>query len=252
MKFIGLGNYVYLFTKDLVFYTALKNTFIFAFGCVLIQLPFGFVLAYLLSGKMKGAKYYRNAYFLPVIISGTSIGLLWQFIFNGERGLLNQLIRLFTGTAFQKEWLSDAGFAIYAVVISVGWQYIGYHMVIFLAGISTISQEVIESARIDGAGGWQVLTRIVLPLVKPFAVISLILAMTGSVKAFDNVIALTGGGPAHASDVLALRMYDTAFHEMRYGIGSTYSVLLLMINILFTLLFSAILKERDPNGGRTR
>jgi raffinose/stachyose/melibiose transport system permease protein len=245
MEFVGLDNYVYLFTKDLMFNIAFKNTFIFAFGCILIQLPLGFLLAYLLSGKLSWAKFYRNSYFLPVIMSGTSIGMLWQFIFHGDLGLLNNLIRMFGYEGYDKEWLSDSGFAIYAVIISVGWQYIGYHMVIFLAGISTISHEVIESSRIDGANGWRVMTSIVLPLVKPFAVISLILAMTGSVKAFDNVIALTGGGPAHASDVLALRMYDTAFHEMRYGIGSTYSVILLLLNIVFTLVFSLILRERN-------
>jgi raffinose/stachyose/melibiose transport system permease protein len=244
MEFNGLRNYVDLITYDTIFLTALKNTFIFSFGCVLLQIPSGFLLAYLLSTKMRGAKFFRGTYFLPVIISGTSIGLLWQFIYNGNQGMLNAIIRLFGDESFNKEWLSDPVFAIYGVLISVSWQYFGYHMVIFLAGISTISQDIEESARIDGANGWQVLWHITLPLVKPFVIISLILAMTGSVKAFDNVIALTGGGPAHASDVLALHMYNTAFHEMRYGYGSAISVVLLVLNVLFTLIFSLFLRER--------
>lgn len=243
-EFIGLNNYSNLLARDTIFLTALKNTFIFSFGCILLQLPAGFILAYLLSGKMRGTKFYRGTYFMPVIISGTSIGLLWQFIYNGNHGMLNALIQLFGDPAFNKEWLSDPAFAIYGVLISVSWQYFGYHMVIFLAGISTISGEVVESARIDGASGRQVLWHITLPLVKPFLVISLVLAMTGSVKAFDNVISLTGGGPAHASDVLALHMYNTAFHEMRYGYGSAISVILFVLNVAFTVLFSLLLKEK--------
>lgn len=244
MEFIGLDNYVHLFTNDTIFYTALKNTFIFAFGCILLQLPLALLLAFLLSGKLRGSKFFRNSYFLPVIISGTSIGLLWQFIYHGEIGMLNAIIRLMGFADFSKDWLSDPQFAIYAVLFSVSWQYFGYHMVIFLAGMSTISTDVVEAARIDGANGFDLFSKITLPLIKPFAVISLILALTGSVKAFDNVIALTGGGPAHASEVLALHMYNTAFHEMRYGYGSSISVILLTLNILFTVIFSLLLRER--------
>ncbi|WP_261381751.1 carbohydrate ABC transporter permease [Paenibacillus cremeus] len=244
-EFIGLDNYKTMFTHDAIFLNALKNTFIFSFGCILLQLPLAFLLAYWLSSGIKGTKFFRGTYFLPVIISGTSIGLLWQFIYNGNHGLLNAIIQWLGWPGFHKDWLSDPKFAIYGVLISVSWQFFGYHMVIFLAGISTISSEVIESAKIDGASGWQVLWGIVLPLVKPFLVISLVLAMTGSVKAFDNVISLTGGGPAHASDVLALHMYNTAFHEMRYGYGSAVSVVLFVLNILFTVMFSFLLRERN-------
>lgn len=248
LDFIGFDNYIRLFVHDTIFKTALKNTFIFAFGCIILQLPLGFFLAFLLSGKLRGTKIFRNSYFLPVIISGTSIGLMWQFIYHADIGMINGIIRMFGFPNFGKDWLSDPGFAIYAVIISVSWQYFGYHMIIFLSGISTISNEVIESARIDGASGARVLWHIVLPLIKPFTVISLILAMTGSVKAFDNVISLTGGGPAHASDVLALHMYNTAFHEMRYGYGSAISVILFLLNVVFTIMFSLLLRERNKEG----
>jgi raffinose/stachyose/melibiose transport system permease protein len=248
MRFIGLDNYVRLFTSDFIFITALKNTFIFAFGCLILQLPLGFWLAYILSGKMKGSQFFRNSYFLPVVISGTSIGLLWQFIYDADNGLINTIVRLLGFSGFSKEWLSDPNFAIYGIIISVSWQFFGYHMIIYLAGITTISNEVIESARMDGATGRTIITRIVIPLVKPFIVVSLILALTGSVKAFDNVVSLTGGGPAHSSEVLALHMYNVAFHEMRYGYGNAIAVILFLLNIGFTLLV-LLLQRNNANQG---
>lgn len=244
MKFVGFANYERLLSLDFIFAIAFKNTIVFAIGCILLQLPLAFFLANLLSGNMKGRNFFRNAFFIPVIISGTSIGLLWQFIYDGNRGLINTLLGLVGFHELGREWLSDPSFAIYGVLISVSWQFFGYHMIIYLAGITTIQNEIIESARIDGANGLRLLLHINIPLVKPFIVISLILALTGSVKAFDNVIALTGGGPAHASEVLALHMYNTAFHEMRYGYGNAIGTILFIMNLFFTLLIGLLMKER--------
>ncbi|MCZ8513190.1 sugar ABC transporter permease [Paenibacillus filicis] len=242
--FIGFKNYSDLFGHDDVFLLSLKNTLIFSLGCIVLQLPLAFLLANLLNGRIRAAHFFRNVYFFPVIISGTSVGLLFLFIFHSEMGLLNMIIRLLGNAVFDKDWLSDPVFAIYGPIIALSWQYFGYHMVIYLTGMSTISKDTYESATIDGANSIQTLFHITLPLVKPFIVISLILCLTGSVKAFDTVISLTGGGPAHHSDVLALHMYNTAFVEMRYGYGSAVAVVLFMLNILFTLALSAFARER--------
>jgi raffinose/stachyose/melibiose transport system permease protein len=245
MKFIGLDNYVRLFTIDTIFMTALKNTLIFATLCIILQIPLALCLAYILSGKIKGARFFRNSFFMPVIISGTAVGLMWQFFYHGEMGLINILIRSLGFEDFSAHWISDPNFAIYAVIISVSWQYFGYHMIILLSGMSTISSDIMEAAKIDGANAWDVFIRITVPLIKPFLVISLVLALTGSVKSFDNVIALTGGGPSHASSVLALHMYNSSFWHNKYGYGSAIAVILLILNLFFTLVFSIFLKERN-------
>lgn len=249
-EFVGFGNYVRLITHDYIFAMAFKNTLIFAAGCLVLQLPLAFWLANILSGKMRGSQFFRNSYFLPVIISGTSIGLLWRFIYDGNNGLINTIVRMLGNPDYAKEWLSDPSFALYGVMISVSWQYFGYHMIIYLAGITTINNEIIESARIDGANGFRVIMHIIVPLVKPFIVISLILSLTGSVKAFDNVLALTGGGPAHSSEVLALHMYNTAFHEMRYGYGNAVGAILFVMNLGFTLLLGLLMNERTTKRRR--
>jgi len=242
--FIGLKNYADLFFHDDIFLLSLRNTLIFSLGCIVLQLPIAFLLANLLNGGIRGLHFFRNVYFFPVIISGTSVGLLFLFVFHSDIGLLNLFIRLLGNAAFDKDWLSDPKLAIYGPIIALSWQYFGYHMVIYLTGMSTVSKETYESAKIDGANSVQTLFHITLPLVKPFIIISLILCLTGSVKAFDTVISLTGGGPAHHSDVLALHMYNTAFVEMRYGYGSAVAVVLLLLNILFTLALSLLARER--------
>jgi raffinose/stachyose/melibiose transport system permease protein len=245
MRFLGFDNYIRLFTIDTIFLTALKNTFIFAIGCIILQLPLALFLAYILSGKIKGSRFFRNSFFMPVIISGTAVGLMWQFFYHGDMGIINIMIRSLGFSDFSAHWISDANFAIYAVIISVSWQYFGYHMIILLAGMSTISNDVMEAARIDGANGWNIFLLITIPLIKPFLIISLILALTGSVKSFDNVIALTGGGPSHASSVLALHMYNSSFWHGKYGYGSAIAVILLILNLAFTLFFSTFLRKKN-------
>lgn len=243
--FIGLSNYINLFTIDTIFFTALKNTLIFAGVCIVLQIPLALFLAYILSGKVKGARFFRNSFFMPVIISGTAVGLMWQFFYHGEMGLINLLIRTLGFSDFSAHWISDPKYAIYAVIISVSWQYFGYHMIILLAGMSTIPDDLLEAAKIDGANGWDIFICITIPLIKPFLIISLILALTGSVKSFDNVIALTGGGPSHASSVLALHMYNSSFWHSKYGYGSAIAVILLILNLFFTLIFSVFMKEKN-------
>ncbi|MEK3911585.1 carbohydrate ABC transporter permease [Paenibacillus sp. FSL H7-0331] len=242
--FVGLKNYSDLFINDNIFMMSLKNTLIFSFGCIVLQLPLAFLLANLLNGGVRAVNFFRNVYFFPVIISGTSVGLLFLFIFHSDMGLLNMMIRVLGYTGFDKDWLSDSKFAIYGPIIALSWQYFGYHMVIYLTGMSTISKDTFESAKIDGVNGAQMLLHITLPLIKPFIIISLVLCLTGSVKAFDTVISLTGGGPAHHSDVLALHMYNTAFVQMRYGYGSAVAVVLLMMNIIFSVTLSIFARER--------
>ncbi|WP_313639096.1 sugar ABC transporter permease [Paenibacillus sp.] len=248
--FVAFDNFRELFTMDDTFVLALKNTFLFTIESVLLQLPLAFILAYILtSKKLRGAMFFRNAFFTPVIISGTAVGLLFQFIYHSDIGLINKIVQIFGYSDFDKAWLSDPSFAIHAVIISVSWQYFGYHLIIFLAGMSTIHNEVLESARVDGASEWRMIWHMVLPLMKPFLMISLVLITTSSVKSFDNVIALTEGGPAHSSTVLALHMYNTSFQQMRYGYGSAISVLLLVLNMIFTLLITLAFKQRKENGG---
>lgn len=245
MKFIGLKNYIELFAKDPFFYLILKNTVIFVVVCIVLQLPLAMILAFWLhNSPLIGKKLFRNVFFLPTVLSGTAIGLLWQFLYQPQIGLINAAIRMIGVSHFSKAWLADPTFAIYAVAVCVSWQFFGYHMVIYLAGMSTIEPEIMESARIDGASSWSLFRYVALPMIRPFLQISIVLITTSSLKVFDNVVALTGGGPGNDSTVLALYMYNNAFLYMRYGYASAIATILLVLNILLTLSISYAFRER--------
>jgi raffinose/stachyose/melibiose transport system permease protein len=235
--YIGLQNYTNLFTGDPEFVHSLVNTFYLTAGCVVLQLPLAFLLAFWLgTGSLRGTRFFRSVYFFPVAISGAAVGLIWQFLYQPKLGLIDAIVRVFGFKSFSYAWLASPHVAIWAVVISVSWQYFGYHLLIFTAGMSTIPTNLLDAARVDGAGEWRQATRIVLPMMKPFVVVSFILITTSSISSFANVISLTDGGPGTSSTVLALEMYQNAFFYSRYGYGAAIGVVLTVLNILVTVV----------------
>lgn len=150
--------------------------------------------------------------------------------------MVDELVRLLGFHSFQFAWLANQRAAIWAVVIAVSWQYFGYHLLIFTAGMSTVPGTLLDAAKVDGANDWRLATRIVAPLVKPFITVSLILITTSSITSFASVIALTGGGPGYSSSVLSLEMYQNAMFYSRYGYGSAIAVVLTVMNILAVIV----------------
>ena len=199
------------------------------------QLPF--ILAFWLStSKLRYARFFRSVYFFPVAISGVAVGLIWQFLYQPKLGIVDEVVRLLGFHSFQFAWLANRNAAIWAVVIAVSWQYFGYHLLIFTAGMSTVPGSLLDAAKVDGANELRLVTRIVAPLVKPFITVSLILITTSSITSFASVIALTGGGPGYSSSVLSLEMYQNALFYSRYGYGSAIAVVLTVMNILAVIV----------------
>ena len=220
-----------------MFRTRSLNTFYLVIGCIILQLPIAFLLAFWLStSKLRHARIFRSVYFFPVAISGVAVGLIWQFLYQPKLGMVDEVVRLFGFHNFQFAWLASQRAAIWAVVISVSWQYFGYHLLIFTAGMSTVPGSLLDAAKVDGANEWRLATRIVAPLVKPFITVSLILITTSSITSFASVIALTGGGPGYSSTVLSLEMYQNAMFYSRYGYGSAIAVVLTVMNILAVII----------------
>lgn len=243
--FIGWDNYAQLFGNDPHFVRAVTNTLLFAVGSFLLQIPFAFFIANILLGLKKHAGVFRSIFFFPCLLSATAVSLLWRFIYHPNIGLLNYVLSALSLDALTKSWLSNPDTALAAVMFSVAWQWFGYHMVIFMTGISSIPQELFECAKMEGATGWQTVRHITLPLVKPFIRISTILITTSSVKAFDSIYVLTGGGPNNASTVLALQMYNRAFKQMKYGYGSAISVLLMITAVILVLILQRMLRSEE-------
>ena len=242
--FIGLANYRELFTSNSIgFMKALRNSLLLAALSVFLQLPLALGLALILGRKIKGERLFLSVYFMPVLISTVVIGQLWLKIYNPDYGILNVFLRSVGLGKFAKIWLGTKKTALGAAFVPILWQYVGYHMLLLYAGVKSVPPELREAAMIDGATAAQVDRYIVLPNIKPIIRVSVIFAVTGSLKSFDLIYVLTNGGPQHATEVPSTLMINMLFLRNRYGMGSTIAVLLIVLCFAFALLISAFFRE---------
>jgi raffinose/stachyose/melibiose transport system permease protein len=244
-KFVGIDNFVRLFTQDDIFKTGLKNTFLLMFLSLIIQTPLAIALAIALSGKVKGGRYFKTVYFIPNILASVAVGLLWSFIYNPDFGIINRLLEGIGLEKYAGLWLADEKTVLGSIIIVICWQFIGYHMIIYLAAVENIPQGLHEIATIDGANSWKRVWYIILPLIKPMIAIDTVLMATGSLRFFDLIYVMSNGGPNHSSEVLALYMYYKSFRDMQYGYGSSVAVVLLALCLLVAFLLGKIFRSED-------
>ncbi len=243
MQFIGLQNYIELFTNQAVnFPQALLNAVFFAVVSIVIQMPLSLTLALLLAKKRKGSRFFLTVFFIPVLMSTVVIGQLWLKIYNPDYGILNVAFNALGLDSWTRVWLGDRSIALVATFIPILWQYTGYHMLLMYAGINSVPAEIQEAALIDGATEWQVNSRIILPMIKPVLRVCVIISVTGSLKVFDLIYILTNGGPAHATEVPSTLLVQMLFLRNRYGFGSAIAVLLIFLCFLFAVILRKTLK----------
>ena len=243
-KYIGLANYQELFTsKSINIMRALKNAMLLAALSTLIQLPFALWLALKLSRKPLGDRFYLSVYFMPVLISTVVIGQLWIKIYNPDYGVLNLFLRSLGLESWTRVWLGDKATALGAAFVPILWQYVGYHMLLMYAGIKGVPPELNEAAMIDGCTEGQVNRYIIIPYIRPILRVSVIFAVTGSLKSFDLIYVLTNGGPNHATEVPSTLMINLLFLRNRYGMGSTIAVMLIVLCFVFAIIINMIFKE---------
>ncbi len=246
MTFIGLKNYKELFTSNSIgFLKALRNSLLLAGLSVFLQLPLALALALTLGKKIKGERLFLSVYFMPVLISTVVIGQLWLKIYNPDYGILNVFLRAIGREDWAKIWLGDKKTVLGAVFVPTLWQYVGYHMLLLYGGVKSVPQELREAAMLDGASDSQINRYIVLPYIKPIIRISVIFAVTGSLKSFDLIYVLTNGGPMHMTEVPSTLMISMLFLRNRYGMGSTIAVMLIVLCFGFALLINAIFREEE-------
>lgn len=244
--FTGFDNYKELFlTNSDGFWRAVKNSLIFAAGSVFVQLPISLILALILARGVKGERFYVSVYFIPVLISTVVIGQLWMKIYNPQYGLLNTVLRSMGLDMLAGNWLGDTKKVIFAVIVPVLWQYIGYHMLLMYASVRSISEEIFEAARIDGANGIQTALHITIPLMKPILKVCVTFAVVGSLKNFDLVYVMTGGGPAGASQLPSTLMVETIFSRNMYGYGSSMAIFIILECFLFAWLIRKAFRDNE-------
>ena len=242
--FVGIQNYIELFTeKSLGFGPTVRNAFIFAGLSVFLQLPLALLLALTLAKGIKGERFFVAVFFIPVLLSTTVIGQLWMKIYNPQYGIVNSFCMPSVLTHGARP-LGDQNM-LAACFIPMLWQYVGYHMLLMYAGIKSLSPDIREAPKIDGANDHQLSRYITIPMIKPVLRMCVIFAVTGSLKAFDLIYVLTGGGPAHASEVPSTLMINMIFDRSRYGLGSSIAMFIIFLCFFFAIL----IKTLFSNGG---
>lgn len=247
---VGFGNYKELFSSTegvnaIGFIKAMGNSLLLAILSVFIQLPLSLGLALMLGRGIKGERAFLSIYFMPVLISTVVIGQLWLKIYNPSYGILNVMLRGMGLDSLAKTWLGKTETALGACFVPVLWQYVGYHMLLMYAGVKSVPTELREAAMLDGATDGQINRFIVIPYIKPILKVSVIFAVTGSLKSFDLIYVLTNGGPFHSTEVPSTLMINMLFLRNRYGMGSAIAVILILVCFAFSLIINAIFKQED-------
>ena len=233
-KFVGLQNYVKIFTEDGTFGHALWYTTAFTVVSVVLINVIGFAVALLLTKKIKGTNIFRTVFFMPNLIGGIILGYVWQLLLNG---LLLQINKTLTYSSVYGFW---------GLVILMCWQQIGYMMIIYIAGIQNIQGELIEAAQIDGANKGQLLKHVIIPMVMPSITICTFLTLTNSFKLFDQNLALTNGEPSNMSEMLALNIYNTFYGRTGWeGVGQAKAVIFFILVGAIAMIQNRLTRSKE-------
>lgn len=234
--FIGLDNYVKLFTNDRAFALSIRNSIYWIFLTIFPQMFLGFFLALLLNGPVWGRNLYRAIFYLPAIISPVVIALIWRRIYNPFGGLLADIAGR-TGIDFLSQpFLSDTTWAIFAVIAVNIWQWTGWSMLLYLAGLQGIDQEMLDAADVDGVNRWQRVRHILWPLLNHVHSTLILLGVIGALQTFALVYVMTDGGPNNATMMLPVYIFRSAFMLANMGYASAISVVLLVLALILSIL----------------
>ena len=232
-KFVGFENYIRLFS-DSRFLVSAGHTLVFTLIAVVLINVLGLVFALVVTSRLRVKNVLRTMLFMPYLIGGLILGYIWKFI-------LGEGLKMLGGS----NWLVDKKMALVALIVVATWQMAGYIMIIYITGIQGIPDDVLEAAAIDGAGFWQELIYIKLPLIMQSFTICLFMTLSNCFKIFDTNLSLTGGGPNNATEMFAMNIYNEIFKLNNYGYGQAKAILFLIVVAFFTLMQVAITKKRE-------
>lgn len=242
MNFVGLKNYAKL-VKDKTFWTAVVNNIIFFFGTVFVQAAVGFLLAVLLKKKLPGSNVFKAVYFMPIAMATSITTAIFKIIMDPTNGSLNNFLRVIHLDMFAVSWLGDKRYALLSVIIVNIFQWMGFSMITYYAGLMALPDDVYEAAKIDGAGFWRTTVSVTFPMLKGTTNVLLILGIVGSLKTFDIVKLLTAGGPGRSTTVLNTYLYEKAFKDFNAGGAAAIGVAILIIAMIMSFLQIKLGKE---------
>lgn len=226
--FVGFANFTKLYS-DQLFYNAAINTVIWMVAAILLPTLLGLGLALLIDSRIPGGPVFKSIFYFPICLSAVVVGQIWVWIYQPDWGLLNTAIGAITGENPGFAWLAKPDTALGSVIVAWSWQQTGLSMVIYLAGLTSIPEDLLEVCEIEGASVWQRIRIVVIPLLAPATVVVIALSVINSLKGFDILYIMTGGGPFNSSDTLAMHMYNESFKKYLMGYGSAISVVLFLV-----------------------
>jgi raffinose/stachyose/melibiose transport system permease protein len=242
--FVGLENYVILFTQNDVFWIALKNNAIWLVAALLLPTSIGLGLALLLNTRFRGSHVFRSIFYFPAVLSLAVVGLIWTWIYQPDLGLLNQVLAALGLKAFTRNWLSDPQIAIYPVIVAATWNAVGLPMLLYLAGLQTIPEELHEAAKVEGAGPIRRFLYVTFPLLRETTLIVLAITAINALKAYDIVYAMTNGGPANKTQLLSTWMYFLTYNYNQVGLGTAIAVVLFLLTMVFAIPYIRIMTRK--------
>lgn len=243
---LGVGdNRLFVLARDVVFMKAIVNTVIFVLVVAPLQGGLALVLALLINQKLRGINIFRAIYFMPVVVSIVVVSLLWRFIYDGQSGLLNNLLGALTFGAFPRiDWLGNPGTALGAIIAMSIWQAVGFHMVIWLSGLQTISPSLYEAAAIEGASKWQTFRYVTWPGLRNTAVLVLIVITMQAFALFAQIDVMTSGGPLDSTQTIVFQAVERGYGKQDISGGSTISVILFVFVLAISLLQRWLTREK--------
>lgn len=244
IRYIGFENFKEMWNSPRV-HNALKNTIYLAIALVLLENIVALALAVLVDKVRWFRNLFRSIFYFPVLMSGIIMGFIWMIILNYNFGVVNQLLDAIGLGNLKTDWLGNPDFALLSIILSTVWKAAGYYMIIYLAGLQGIPQELMEAASIDGAGRWKQFRHITFPLLAGATTVCVMLSMIGSLKMFDQIAVMTNGGPGFATETLTYIIYRVAFGEGRQGFGTALALVLFILILLISLVQIKVLRKRE-------
>jgi len=242
--YVGFENFAKLWT-DKLFFNAAVNTVIWMVAAILLPTLLGLVLALLIDSRIPGGSVSKSIFYFPICLSAVVVGQIWIWIYQPDWGLLNTAVNAAVGSDLSFAWLAKPGTALGSVIVAWSWQQTGLSMVIYLAGLTSISEDLLEVCEIEGASIWQRIRIVVIPLLTPATVVVVALSVINSLKGFEILYIMTGGGPFNSSDTLAMHMYNESFKKYLMGYGSAISVVLFLVALTIIGIYFRELKKVD-------
>jgi ABC-type sugar transport system permease subunit len=244
-EFVGLKNYITLFTQDQVFWLSVRNNLTWIVLTLVVTMAIALGLALVFNQNFKGRTFFRGYFYFPYTLSFIMIAIVWRKIYDPSGGFLNEFLRAINLGDFTSTWTANPDIALYCVFAAAAWQGIGQPMILFLTGLQTVSIEVVEAAKIDGAGKFRLFSSILVPMMKETFVIVIATLIIASMKVYDIILGMTGGGPANSTQTLATYMRTQTYVWGHFGIGTAISIIMLLLMLLIIVPYMIFTARTD-------